>query len=62
MGFANVRLCKRLSNHSQSYDDGSILCKITLANTTLRAIQASAHAALLNFDVATAMPASECLA
>ncbi len=62
MGFANVRLCKRLSSHSRSYDEGSILCKIAFAKPTLRAIQASAHAALLTFDVATAMPASECLA
>jgi len=62
MGFANVRLCKRLSSHSRSYDEESILCKIAFAKPTLRAIQVSAHTALLTFDVATAMPASECLA
>ncbi len=61
MGFTNVRLCKRLSS-AQSYDEGSILCKIVFAKPTLRAIQAFAHAALLTFDVATAMSASECLA
>jgi len=45
-----------------SYDEGSILCKIAFAKPTLRAIQASAHTALLTFELATASPASECLA
>ncbi len=62
MGFANVRLCKRLLSHSRSYDEGSILCKTAFAKPTLRAIQASAHTALLTFELATASPASECLA
>jgi len=62
MGFANVRLYKRLSSHSRSYDEGSILCKIAFAKPTLQAIQASVHAALLTFELATASPASECLA
>jgi len=62
MGFANVRLCKRLSSHSRGYDEGSILCKISFAKPTPRALQASTHAALLTFELATASPSSECLA
>jgi len=62
MDFANVRLCKRLSSHSRSYDEGSILCKIAFAKSTLRAIPASAYAALAVFDLTTAMSANSCLA
>jgi len=51
MGFANVRLRKRLSNHSRSYDEGSTLYKIMSAKPTLRAVQTFAHAERLTFNV-----------
>ena len=62
MGFANVRLCKRLSSHSQSYDEVSILCKIAFVKSTLRAIPASVYAALAILDLTTAKPSNSCLA
>ena len=62
MGFANVRLCKRFSSHSQSYDEGSIWCKIAFAKLTLRAIPASAYAALAVLDLTMARPLNSCLA
>jgi hypothetical protein len=62
MGFADVRLCKRLLSHSRSYDEGSILCKIASAKPTLRASRAFAYAALHVFDLASARPSNVRLA
>ena len=62
MGFADVRLCKKLPSHSRSYEEESILCKIASAKPTLRASRAFAYAALYVFDLALAKPSNARLA